>query len=133
MATSLCLAESVFCAGTYQKILAAIAKPALKNAEIKFSTTVVKINSSDRIGGKVALTTENGEKFHFDEVVVTAPLGWLKQNQDAFVPPLPPRLSQAIDSIGYGCLEKVRNGPGTEDPTQNWQTSQRATEPKYIN
>jgi protoporphyrinogen oxidase len=102
-----CLTENIFCAGTYQKILALIAKPALEKAEIKFSTRVVKIDSSEWIGGKVALTTENGEKFHFDEVVMTAPLGWLKRNQDAFVPPLPPRLSQAIDSIGYGCLEKV--------------------------
>jgi hypothetical protein len=38
---------------------------------------------------------------------VTAPLGWLKINKDAFDPPLPDRLNQAIENIGYGCLEKV--------------------------
>lgn len=53
------------------------------------------------------VTTEKGEALQFDEVVVTAPLGWLKQNQDAFTPAFPPRFSSAIDSIGYGCLEKV--------------------------
>jgi hypothetical protein len=105
--------ENIFCAGTYQKILALIAKPALDKAEIRFLTKVIKIDSSER---KVALVTENGEKYHFDEVVVTTPLGWLKRNQDAFVPPLPPRLSQAIDSIGYGCLEKVCHRWGNRDP-----------------
>ena len=53
------------------------------------------------------VTTEKGEALQFDEIVVTAPLGWLKQNQEAFTPSLPPRFSSAIDSIGYGCLEKV--------------------------
>ena len=46
--------------------------------------------------------------FEFDQVVVTMPLGWLKKNPRAFVPPLPDRLSRAIGNIGYGCLEKVR-------------------------
>jgi hypothetical protein len=55
----------------------------------------------------VEVTTEKGEALQFDEIVVTAPLGWLKQNQGAFTPALPLRLSSAIDSIGYGCLEKV--------------------------
>lgn len=40
---------------------------------------------------------------------MTAPLGWLKQNKQTFVPQLPPRLSQAIDAIGYGSLEKVKS------------------------
>jgi hypothetical protein len=33
--------------------------------------------------------------------------GWLKRNQDAFEPPLTPRLAKAISSIGYGTLDKV--------------------------
>jgi hypothetical protein len=55
----------------------------------------------------VVVTTNQGDSLRFDEIVVTAPLGWLKQNQEAFIPSLPPRFSSAIDSIGYGCLEKV--------------------------
>jgi hypothetical protein len=43
----------------------------------------------------------------FDEVVVTSPLGWLKRHMEAFEPELPARLSKAINSIAYGCLEKV--------------------------
>ena len=97
----------MFCAGTYHKILELIAKPALSKAEIKFSTKIVKIDADKQHDGKVATITEKGEIFEFDEVVVTAPLGWLKQNESAFTPSLPARLSSAIRSIGYGSLEKV--------------------------
>lgn len=55
----------------------------------------------------MVLTTEKQEFLEFDEVVVTAPLGWLKKNKSAFAPSLPQRLLSAIHSIGYGCLEKV--------------------------
>ena len=55
----------------------------------------------------VRVKTADGQVFEFDEVVVTAPLGWLKQNLQAFFPPLPDRLCKAIQNIGYGSLEKV--------------------------
>lgn len=67
----------------------------------------MKIDADEQHDGKVTTTTTKNEKFEFDEVVVTAPLGWLKQNESAFTPSLPARLSSAIKSIGYGCLEKV--------------------------
>lgn len=51
--------------------------------------------------------TQGGECLEFDEVVFTAPLGWLKQHTDAFEPELPLRFTKAIRNIGYGCLEKV--------------------------
>jgi monoamine oxidase len=76
----------------------------LEKAEIKLSTKITKFETQIDI---VALTAEHGQQFKFDEVVVTTPLGWLKVNKQAFDPPLPGRLSQAIDSIGYGNLEKV--------------------------
>lgn len=53
------------------------------------------------------MTTAAGTRYIFDEVVTTFPLGWLKQNKGVFTPPLPPRLSRAIDNISYGQLEKV--------------------------
>lgn len=52
---------------------------------------------------------EDGTREIFDEVVVTMPLGWLKINKIAFYPQLPERFCQAIDAIGYGSLEKVRD------------------------
>lgn len=58
-------------------------------------------------GNSLQVTTTAGETLNFDEVVFTAPLGWLKRHPEAFKPKLPPRLTKAISSIGYGCLEKV--------------------------
>jgi hypothetical protein len=49
----------------------------------------------------------SGSQLCFDELVVTCPLGWLQQNPQAFDPALPPSLTKAINSISYGCLEKV--------------------------
>lgn len=72
-----------------------------------YSTTVTRVKTTDHDGGRVQVTTSRGETFKFDEVVFTAPLGWLKKHPDTFKPELPPRLTQAINSIGYGCLEKV--------------------------
>jgi hypothetical protein len=51
--------------------------------------------------------TDSGSEYLFDEVIMTAPLGWLQQNKHAFTPSLPHIFAKAIDNIGYGCLEKV--------------------------
>lgn len=56
---------------------------------------------------KVKVHVKGGQTLEFDDVVMTAPLGWLKRNLDAFEPGLPVRMTKAIKSIGYGCLEKV--------------------------
>lgn len=96
--------ENLFCAGTYEKILATIAEPAVNSATVKFLTKVVHIETA---GGKARVLSDTGLDEEFDEVVVTTPLGWLKKNKVVFHPQLPERLCQAIDSIGYGSLEKV--------------------------
>lgn len=59
--------ENLFCAGTYRKILARIAEPALKAATIKLSTKVTHIKS---FGGGVKIITDNGLELQFDEVCV---------------------------------------------------------------
>jgi hypothetical protein len=97
--------ENLFCAGTFQNILPRIANPALESADIKLSNKVTRVEAT-KDGGLRVLTSE-GDEFEYDEVVMTTPLGWLKRNTAAFVPPLPTRLLEAIDGIGYGCLEKV--------------------------
>lgn len=80
--------------------------------DIKLETTVTKIGYSldadqDLDKAKVHLETSTGECLHFDEVIITSPLGWLQQNLTVFSPHLPPALTKAINEIGYGCLEKV--------------------------
>jgi monoamine oxidase len=69
------------------------------------STAVTKVDTSDK---RVCVYTDKGHAMKFDEVVFTAPLGWLKKNHaKVFFPSLPQRMSQAINNIGYGNLEKV--------------------------
>ena len=108
--------ENLFVANTYRAILARIARTALAKAEIRLSTkaTSFHCNQSQPQNPQVTisttgLTTRNTETF--DEVIVTAPLGWLKRNLATFHPPLPPRLTAAIANVSYGRLEKVYLGP----------------------
>ncbi|KAG4264650.1 hypothetical protein FPRO06_05275 [Fusarium proliferatum] len=81
---------------------------------------------------------ESGQTLEFDEVVVTAPLGWLKRNLDAFEPALPARMTKAIDAIGYGCLEKVYiNFPnpywlGTEGSSRKAEGFVQWLSPNYV-
>jgi hypothetical protein len=120
--------ENAFIAGTYQRILQEIAANALARAQILLDTEVQHIETrllpnpskaNNELEGtqrwsagelaepKVLIHTASGLPREFDEVVVTAPLGWLKQHKKlAFTPPLPLRLSAAIDNISYGHLEK---------------------------
>lgn len=65
--------------------------------------------------------TDAGSEHIFDEVVMTAPLGWLQQNKHTFTPSLPTQFSKAIDSIGYGCLEKVY----FSFPSPFWDTTEK--------
>lgn len=115
--------ENPFVAGTYHNILQAVAAPAIKGANILLNTEVVEISCPQDATGKEDQTeqlngatgsssrpsvrTAKGEFHEFDEVVVAAPLGWLKRNKSAFLPELPSRLSSAIDNISYGQLDKV--------------------------
>ena len=95
---------------TYQRILKHVSEAALQRAEIRYNQPVVRIEAHPRkthAEHHVTLSTADGQRHQFDEVVVTCPLGWLKRNKSAFTPDLPPRLTQAIDNISYGRLEKV--------------------------
>ncbi|KAF7883618.1 uncharacterized protein EAF02_005538 [Botrytis sinoallii] len=96
--------ENIFVAGTYKKILAQVAKPALESAKIKYLTRVTRVETNPE---NVTIFTDDGKSLEFDEVVMTTPLGWLKKNKQAFHPALPTRFLSAIDSLGFGCLEKV--------------------------
>lgn len=100
--------ENLFCAGTYQKILELVGQPVLTGAAgLKLRTKVEKVFSRAQPTDMVKLQVNGGQILEFDEVVVTCPLGWLKQNLKAFEPRLPQRITSAIGSISYGCLEKV--------------------------
>jgi hypothetical protein len=105
--------ENPFVAGSYRKILDAIAQPAEEHVQILLETEVEQfhgrriISDTDDNSQRPTLVTTNGDVHCFDEVVVTTPLGWLKEHKKAFQPALPQRLSDAIDHISYGHLDKV--------------------------
>ncbi|KAH8724074.1 hypothetical protein GQ44DRAFT_618927 [Phaeosphaeriaceae sp. PMI808] len=99
--------ENLFVAGTYHKILEKI-KESVRKAEVKFEHKVIKVVSNETGGDpKVSVKVEGKAGESYDEVVITAPLGWLKRHLDAFEPELPRRLREGIEAIGYGHLDKV--------------------------
>lgn len=100
--------ENPFVAGTYEKILKHVARAALEKAEIRLETKVATITSRGEGGReRPGFMLDSGEVVDFDEVVVTSPLGWLKRNRNAFVPGLTSDMEKAVDSLGYGSLDKV--------------------------
>ncbi|PIO61109.1 amine oxidase [Teladorsagia circumcincta] len=72
---------------------------------IKLNSVVTKITYSEN---RVTLCLSNGEEYHYDYVIVTCPLGFLKRNYSSFFsPPLETRKADAILSLGFGNMMKV--------------------------
>ncbi|XP_021237501.1 peroxisomal N(1)-acetyl-spermine/spermidine oxidase isoform X1 [Numida meleagris] len=56
----------------------------------------------------VQVECEDGDSFLTDHVIVTVPLGFLKErHQDFFQPPLPKRKAEAIRRLGFGTTNKI--------------------------
>lgn len=55
-----------------------------------------------------------GDRFEGDAVLVTTPLGCLKDGQITFQPKLPPWKFEAIHKLGFGTLNKVRMRKGCQ-------------------
>ncbi len=68
-------------------------------------STVVRRVNADASG--VSLDFQTGDSQRFDAVIVTVPLGVLKQGAIAFNPGLPAQKLDAIARIGMGTLDKV--------------------------
>ncbi|KAK9946838.1 hypothetical protein M0R45_012281 [Rubus argutus] len=62
---------------------------------------------SIRYGTDGVLVYANGQEFRGDMVLCTVPLGVLKKGSIEFVPELPQRKRDAIQSLGFGLLNKV--------------------------
>jgi len=97
--------DNLLVASTYKNIVASIFSAVANKATVRLNCEVTKIENNPT--GTVDIETAEGFRGTFDDVIVTAPLGWLKRNPHVFVPPLAPRLGTAIRSLGYGNLEKV--------------------------
>ncbi|KAL8858250.1 MAG: hypothetical protein Q9178_005262 [Gyalolechia marmorata] len=103
---------NVFLASTYKAILDRMTKDVVPKADLQLSTKVTSVSSS-AFGGdtseaeSITVVTSHNKVTSFEEVVMTAPLGWLKRNSNTFQPALPPRIQIAIKNLSYGALEKV--------------------------
>ena len=84
--------------------MASIAERPLAEADIQLNKKMISIKPNDT--GSVVVETTDGQSQTFTDVLITCPLGWLKQNLSA-IPTITPRLSQAIASVSFGKLEKV--------------------------
>lgn len=121
--------ENLFVANTYKAILARIASVALAKADLRLSTkaTSFHYNHGQPQNPQVTITTTGPTTPRvtetFDEIIVTAPLGWLKRNLAAFHPPLPPRFTTAVANTSYGRLEKVY----LSFPTAFWLSPSQAS------
>ncbi|KAL8830714.1 MAG: hypothetical protein Q9191_001276 [Dirinaria sp. TL-2023a] len=101
----------------YQKIIASISAIPLAQAHIQFNTVMASIENVIGRPRGILLTTSDGQKQYFDDIVVTTPLGWLKKHKES-IHELHPRISSAIDTISFGRLEKVL----IEFPNAFWQS-----------
>lgn len=72
--------------------------------DIRFLEAVTEI---DYARADIILTTAAGATFEANRVVVTVPLGVLKQDLISFLPALPPRKRGAIDGLEMGVLNKT--------------------------
>jgi monoamine oxidase len=108
-------------ASTYKRITDFITEKALAGADLHLNTAVTHVHykeTPDDSGECVEVRLADGSFAAFDEVVITAPLGWLKLHKDIFSPALPSKLAAAIDNIGWGSLEKA----WITFPTAWWHT-----------
>ncbi|KAK2076589.1 hypothetical protein QBZ16_005349 [Prototheca wickerhamii] len=88
-------------AGTVQDLRLNAAVTAIDLSE-KEDRAVVTYEASDD-----ASVSPASQSVACDLVIVTVPLGVLKQNAISFTPALPPWKTEAIGRLGFGCLNKV--------------------------
>jgi len=92
--------DDVLVVGGYGRLVESL----LDGIDVRLSEPVAAIGH-DAAG--VTLRFASGVEASFDRVVVTVPLGVLKAAAIEFEPPLPERHRRAIDSIGFGLLDKL--------------------------
>ncbi len=97
--------DNLFVAPTFKDILTGLLAQVANMATIQLGCEVTRI--SNRRSGVIDIEAADGFRGAFDNVIVTAPLGWLKRNEDVFSPLPAPRISNAIRSLGHRNLERA--------------------------
>jgi hypothetical protein len=81
--------------------------PSQLDVHLRAAVDRIKSPAPSAKGKTVIIECRNGERFEADEVVVTVPLGVLKERTIKFNPPLPDWKLDCIDRMGFGLLNKV--------------------------
>ncbi|KAI1444821.1 hypothetical protein F5Y02DRAFT_145102 [Annulohypoxylon stygium] len=122
--------DNLFVASTYKSILDGLSKQIGSQASLRLNCEVIRISNIQP--GVVTIEAADGYRGSFDDVIVTAPLGWLKRNTSVFLPPLTPPISNAICSLGYGNLDRVfiKFPSAFWDPRSSGKNSHRRQQPE---
>ncbi len=80
-----------------------VAEYLAEGLDIRLDTKVTNIDYSETL---TKVTTAGGEVYEADIVLITVPLGVLKQNIISFTPSLPSAISQAISKLKMGTINK---------------------------
>lgn len=77
--------------------------------DVRTGKAVTKISYSTNPAStaRTSVHCEDGEVIHASKVIVTTPLGILKEKSIKFSPPLPDWKTGAIDRLGFGVMNKV--------------------------
>jgi lysine-specific histone demethylase 1 len=65
------------------------------------------VTSIDYSKNRILIECANGEKYECEKCIITTSLGVLQKNPPLFSPSLPPWKLEAINSIGFGLMNKV--------------------------
>ncbi|KAK9451503.1 uncharacterized protein V1518DRAFT_408717 [Limtongia smithiae] len=95
--------DNLFVASGFTGILQDMARVVVKTASLRLQTPVSRVITVD----DGVIVEAEGAREHYDAVVVSVPLGVLKQKDIVFEPALPEAIENAIKALGYGRLEKV--------------------------
>ncbi|EWC43703.1 hypothetical protein DRE_07455 [Drechslerella stenobrocha 248] len=111
--------ENLFLSSTYGPVMELMAETALANGCVRLNAPVEQVETTYTPTGPLhTVCTKGGEVYQADSVLVTVPLGSLKQDRIKFTPPMPDKMRQAIKHLGYGSLEKTY----ISFPTAFWGT-----------
>jgi N1-acetylpolyamine oxidase len=94
--------------GGFQGLTAALTK-GLKENQVRYNKPASCVVWSPVVPNAPRILTKcaDGEEIPSDFVIVTLPLGFLKNNPNFFIPELPLEKREAVERIGFGSINKV--------------------------
>ncbi|KAF3932088.1 hypothetical protein ABW20_dc0106046 [Dactylellina cionopaga] len=100
--------ENLFLSSTYGPVMGLMAKTVLQSGSLQLNMPVAQVETVNAPSGPLhTVYTKDGSAYNAEGVLVTIPLGALKQDRVKFDPPIPEKMRQSIKHLGYGSLEKT--------------------------